>query len=83
MVSDKLKSVILRTLGLDDFPLTDDTTAPEVPGWDSLNHIQILGEVEAAFGVRFRAHEAGNLPNVGALQRLVDRKLAEKAARAA
>ena len=83
MSSEKLKGVVLQSLGLDDFPLVDETIAPEVPGWDSLKHIEILGEVEAAYGVRFRSHEANDLPNVGALQRLVDRKLAEKQAKAA
>jgi acyl carrier protein len=77
MISPKLKTVLLTALGLDDYPFTDATVATEVVGWDSLKHMEIIGDVEGAFGVRFRAYEVVNLPNVGALQQLVDRKLAE------
>jgi acyl carrier protein len=83
MISPQLKAVILEALGLDDYPLTAATIAPDVPGWDSLRHLEIIGEVENAFGVRFRAHEVVALPDVGSLQQLVDRKLAEKAAKKA
>lgn len=80
MISEKLKAVILKTLKLQKFDLQEQTIAPEVPGWDSLRHIEIIGEVEVAFGIRFRAFEVANLPNVGALQKLVDKKLVQKAA---
>ena len=55
MISDRLKAVVLRELGLDDFPLVDTTQAHEVPGWDSLSHVRVLGAVEKEFAVRFRA----------------------------
>jgi acyl carrier protein len=74
MISDKLKQVILQTLELDDFDLTDETLATEVPGWDSLRHVEILLAVERAFGIHFRTLEILRLPNVGALQTLIDKK---------
>lgn len=76
MISARLKTVILTTLGLDDFPLEDATTAPQVPGWDSLSHVRVLTAVENEFGVRFRSLEVLRLKSVGDLQALVDRKLA-------
>ena len=66
--------MILQTLDLDDFDLTDETTATQVPGWDSLKHVDILLAVEKAFGVHFRTLEILRLPNVGALQTLIDKK---------
>ena len=39
MVSDKLKKIISDELGLDNFEFMDETTADQVPGWDSFNHI--------------------------------------------
>jgi acyl carrier protein len=75
MVSDELKAVILRALKLDDFELADATVAAEVPGWDSLSHINVVLAVEKHFGVRFRGFEVLKLKNVGDLQRLIDSKL--------
>lgn len=74
MISLELKKAILDQLRLDDFDIQDETTADQVPGWDSLSHVQILTAVENAFGIRFRGLEVLGLKNVGDLQALVDRK---------
>jgi acyl carrier protein len=74
MISNELKKVILRELGLDDVPLEDTTLASEVPGWDSLSHVRILSAVEKELGVKFKALEVMRLKNVGELQALVDKK---------
>ena len=75
MISSRLKQVILAELQLDDFDLTDETIAPQVPGWDSLSYVRILAAVEKEFGIRFRGLEVMRLKNVGELQALVDRKI--------
>jgi acyl carrier protein len=77
MISEKLKGIILHELTLDDYPITEDTLANEVPGWDSLNHIRVLAAVEDAFGIRFKSHEVMRLKNVGELDALVRRKAGE------
>jgi acyl carrier protein len=75
MISPELKKVILKELDLDDFDLQDETMAPEVPGWDSLNHVNIILAVEKNFDVKFKSYEVLRLKNVGDLQKLVDLKL--------
>lgn len=75
MISPELKKVILNQLNLDDYDLTDDTIAPDVPGWDSLNHINIIVAVEEHFKVKFKSMELLKLKNVGELQSLLDSKL--------
>jgi acyl carrier protein len=71
---DKLRSVILRALDLDDYPLTEETLANEVPGWDSLSHIRVLTAVEDVFDIRFKSQEVMRLKNVGELDALVRKK---------
>lgn len=75
MISTELKKVILKQLDLDDYDLQDETIAPQVPGWDSLNHINIILAVEEHFKVKFKSMELLKLKNVGELQKLVDSKL--------
>jgi len=77
MISDELKTVILSALKLDDWEFTDSTVAAEVPGWDSLSHMNVVVAVEKHFGLRFRSAEVLRLMNVGDLQRLVNAKLAK------
>ena len=42
MIQSDLKKAILKALKLDDWDLRDDTIASEVPGWDSLNHVNVM-----------------------------------------
>jgi acyl carrier protein len=78
MISDELKKVILNVLKLDDWEITDTTLAAEVPGWDSLSHVDVVSAVEKHFGVRFKNVEVLRLKDVGDLQRLVDSKLGKQ-----
>ena len=75
MITNELKKIILDTLKLDEFDIEDETTAPEVPGWDSLNHVNVILAVEKHFNIRFKNLEVLRLKNVGELQKLVDTKL--------
>lgn len=74
MISQELKKVILSQLDLDDYDLQDETMAPQVPGWDSLNHVNIILAVEKNFNIKFKSYEVLRLKNVGDLQKLVDSK---------
>jgi acyl carrier protein len=74
MISPRLKSVILAELDLEEFEVTDMTTADSVPGWDSLSHLRIILAVEAEYGVRFSTLEVMKMKQVGDLQELVDQK---------
>ena len=75
MISSELKHVILKCLNLDAWEINDDTLAEQVPGWDSLNHVNVILAIEEHFGVHFRSREVLSLRNIGDLQRLLDSKL--------
>jgi acyl carrier protein len=75
MISEELKKVIMEALKLDNFDLKDETTAPEVPGWDSLNHVNVILAVEKHYNIRFKNLEILRLKNVGDLQKLIYSKL--------
>lgn len=75
MITQELKRVILTALKLDDWDINDDTIATQVPGWDSLNHVNVILAIEKHFGVRFKPVEVLKLKNIGDLQRLLTSKL--------
>lgn len=78
MISTELKKTILGVLNLEDWELNEQTTASEVPGWDSLSHVNVILAVEKRFGIRFSNLEILRLKSVGDLQRLVDTKTKQK-----
>jgi acyl carrier protein len=75
MISDKLKAAILKELKLDEYDIQDTTLANQVPGWDSLKHIDVICAIEKEFGVRFKSIEVLKCKNIGDLQKLCDAKL--------
>jgi acyl carrier protein len=57
----------------DDPQLTigPETTAKNIPDWDSLAHIQLMVAIEQAFGMRFNTGEVASLNNVGEMVTLI------------
>lgn len=75
MISERLKKTILRELKIEDFEFKKDTAASDVPGWDSLNHINVILAIEKEYNIRFKNIEILRLKNVFELQTLVDSKI--------
>jgi acyl carrier protein len=59
----------------DAIVLTPATTARDLDGWDSLNHISLLVAAEMRFGIQFRTAEMEDLKTVGELAAMIQRLL--------
>lgn len=77
-ILQRLTKIIRQVLGDDGIALTPTTTAEDVPGWDSFNHINIIVGAEVEFGVKFNASELEDLKNVGDFLALIEKRLAQK-----
>ena len=73
-ILEQLSGVIGNVLGVPGLVMTAATTAAEVPGWDSLAHVDIIVATESAFGVRFTTREVMGLKKVGDLVALISRQ---------
>jgi acyl carrier protein len=62
----------------DSIVLTQETTAADIDGWDSFNHVNLLIAIEVKLGIRFRAAETESLYNVGHLVQMIQTKLEQK-----
>ena len=45
--------------------ITETTTADDVEDWDSLEHINLINEIENRFSMRFAMREITGMKNVG------------------
>jgi acyl carrier protein len=54
--------------------LREDTTAPDIEGWDSVTHVTLILASEREFGVRFESSEIANASNVGEFVTLIESK---------
>jgi acyl carrier protein len=48
-------------------PITRETSASDVPQWDSLAHVQLMVMIEMKLGVRFTTAEIQTFKNIGDL----------------
>ncbi len=74
-IYQQLNEIFKENLDLDEIHLTDETTADDVEGWDSLAHIGLIAAVESQFGIRFSMKEVVALHNVGEMVDLILAKL--------
>jgi acyl carrier protein len=72
----RVRDVFASFFGDSTVNVNAGTTAADVPGWDSLANVELMVEVEQAFGIRFRTGEVAGLRNVGELVALIVRRLA-------
>jgi acyl carrier protein len=69
-----LNEIFRQVLDDDSIDLKPTMTADDVDGWDSMNHIFIVVEIEKRFGIKFQAAEMEELKDVGELAALVREK---------
>jgi acyl carrier protein len=70
-IGGQLTSIFQNVFQDNGLTIARDMTAQDVERWDSLSHIQLITEVETAFGVKFKLREVMNMKNVGDLIDLI------------
>jgi acyl carrier protein len=64
----KPETIVATTFNCDE-DLIDDRSSPEtIEEWDSLGHITLMIELEAAYGVSFSPDEAIGLTSISAIK---------------
>ncbi|MDE3177607.1 MAG: acyl carrier protein [Pseudomonadota bacterium] len=59
----------------DEITLTPQTSAADLPGWDSMKHIEIIIAIEQKYAIRFSSRQVEALRSVGDLVAAIDQKL--------
>jgi acyl carrier protein len=73
---DRLNEVFRDVFDDPALRISEEMTAKNVNGWDSLNHINLVVAVERAFGIKFTTKEVLTYKNVGEFAAAVERKQA-------
>ena len=77
-IKEKVKNILISVLKHDNFEMDDELTAAWVDGWDSLNHIIIITEIERCFDIKFKLKDLNKLNKMGNLLELVSSKIEQK-----
>lgn len=68
----ELNEVFRDVFGNDDITLSDETTAADIDGWDSLMHITLISEIENRFDFRFAMKDVIGMKNVGEMVDIIE-----------
>ena len=71
----RVEEIFREELEQSDLVLTNETTAEDVEGWDSLSHVQLVAVMEDAFGIEFSSREILSWDNVGDLINSIQKKV--------
>lgn len=74
-IKQSLRNILISVLKHDSFEMSDDLTASNVKGWDSLSHMIIINEIEKHFSIKFKLKELNKVKNIGQLTELIKSKL--------
>lgn len=67
-IAERLQGVFHSVFGEEGVITSDEDGPGSIPGWDSVNHVNLILAIEAEFGVEFDAGEIADLVSVGQIR---------------
>lgn len=61
----KLQEIFRDELDKDNLVITEESSAQNVEGWDSLSHVQLISAIEDEFDISFTSKEIMSWKNIG------------------
>jgi acyl carrier protein len=78
-VLPKVREAFKTVFDIEPQSLTLETSAGDIPGWNSLGHLSLTTHLEQTFGITFDVDELMEMENVREIVRIVLAKLSRKA----
>jgi acyl carrier protein len=77
-VLNKVRQAFKAAFDIDPETVTLDTSASDIPLWDSVGHLSLASSLEEAFGITLDVDELMEMENVREIVRVITPKLSEK-----
>jgi acyl carrier protein len=71
----RMERVFRKVFSNDELTLTDNITANDIEGWDSLTHMILITNIEKEFTIKFKLRELNKMRNVGDMVQIIIDKL--------
>lgn len=67
-IHQQLEQVFKDVFNDDSLVLQDEMSSRDIPGWDSVAHINLMFTIESAFGMQFKGNQLAEFRNIGELK---------------
>ena len=65
IILEKVVALAGKQFGEDLKELVETTTAADITGWNSLNHVMLISSIEQEFGIRFDLLQMTGMKSIG------------------
>ena len=73
-IFERLNDVFADVFDDDTITVSEDTTAADIDGWDSLMHITLISAVEDEFDIKFDMKSVVAMKNVGDMADVIEQE---------
>ncbi|GHV51641.1 acyl carrier protein [Synergistales bacterium] len=77
-IFEALNEIFRDVFDDENITVGETTTANDIEGWDSLEHISLMLAIEKKFGIKFTMGEVTGTKNVGAMAEIIEREVGQK-----
>jgi acyl carrier protein len=77
-VLGKVKEAFKAAFDIDPSQITMETSASDIPLWDSVGHLTLASNLEEVFGISLDVDELMEMENVREIVRIITPKLSKK-----
>jgi acyl carrier protein len=74
-VDDRVREIVADLFGLPSHEVTADSSPEVIEKWDSLQHLNLVLDLERSFQLKFPPAEIERMKTVGEICRLINTKL--------
>lgn len=74
-IFEKVVFIVKDVFDADGEKITERTGSDDIDAWDSLTHLELIGEIERAFQIKFSMQEIMKIENVGQILNIVEGKM--------
>jgi acyl carrier protein len=74
----KVRQAFQAAFEIDPQSVSIETTASDIPGWDSVGHLSLGASLEETFGISLDVDDLMEMENVREIVRIIDAKLSKK-----
>ena len=74
-IYERLNEVSRDVFDEEDITVDEGTTAEDIDGWDSLEHINLIAAIETQFGMKFTMGQVVTMKNVGEMVDIISSQI--------
>jgi acyl carrier protein len=77
-VLTRVREAFKAAFDIDPQSVSMETTADDIPGWDSVGHLSLGASLEEVFGISLDVDDLMEMENVRTIVRIIEAKLSKK-----